>query len=292
MTNTQRKFWPDIGPPCDDGEMCGRFLPTPQVMMPVQSPEKIKARMDRYRKEGKQTGGIRNLASEIIHGTLTSLPAASPANPYPLPEPDAVIPTPVGSGPKCIEFAQYSDQDSCWLKTSQGYAQRMVDGSSEEWLRTWPRSGLVSGGIAYRQPPSVPRISGTGCSLLPTPNSTDYKGVSQPKGRRPICDDDLPSRVAREMLPTPSSTDGSKAPKFHKGGNPSLPCAVEMEAGERDSTGAKVGGGQLAPGFVEWMMGFPRGWTDIGETENGPTNQESSEACPTESPDSSASETP
>lgn len=57
--------------------------------------------------------------------------------------------------------------------------------------------------IAYKLPPLVPRISGTGCSLWPTPNSTDGKGASQPEGRRPVCDDDLPSRV--KMWPTPSA---------------------------------------------------------------------------------------
>ena len=39
----------------------------------------------------------------------------------------------------------------------------------------------------------------------PTPNQTDNKGVSQPVGRRPECDDDLPSRV--ERWPTPASRD-------------------------------------------------------------------------------------
>ena len=38
----------------------------------------------------------------------------------------------------------------------------------------------------------------------PTPNQTDYKGASQPPGRRPECDDDLPSRVAASQ-PAPDS---------------------------------------------------------------------------------------
>ncbi|HUV66913.1 MAG TPA: hypothetical protein VMW24_23705, partial [Sedimentisphaerales bacterium] len=48
----------------------------------------------------------------------------------------------------------------------------------------------------------------------PTPNQTDYKGESQPEGRRPTCDDDLPSRVNR-MFPTPAAAnyrDGKASP--------------------------------------------------------------------------------
>lgn len=48
----------------------------------------------------------------------------------------------------------------------------------------------------------------------PTPNQTDYKGESQPIGRRPPCDDDLPSAVNR--WPTPAAAnyrDGRASPE-------------------------------------------------------------------------------
>ena len=67
--------------------------------------------------------------------------------------------------------------------------------------------------------------------------------------------------------PTPNATDGNKAPKFHKGGNPSLPCKVEQDAALRDSSGAKTGTGQLNPTWVEWLMGFPTAWTDLDASE-------------------------
>jgi hypothetical protein len=38
-----------------------------------------------------------------------------------------------------------------------------------------------------------------GTRTWPTPTASDWKGSSQPPGRRPVADDDLPSRVAREM---------------------------------------------------------------------------------------------
>lgn len=39
----------------------------------------------------------------------------------------------------------------------------------------------------------------------PTPSATDDKGVGQPDGRRPVCDDDLPTGV--ERWPTPEAND-------------------------------------------------------------------------------------
>jgi hypothetical protein len=49
-------------------------------------------------------------------------------------------------------------------------------------------------------------------------------------------------------------------------------------------------GGSLNPAWVEWLMGFPPGWTDIG-TQN-PTSQEPPKESPTESTDSELSATP
>ena len=43
---------------------------------------------------------------------------------------------------------------------------------------TWPTSGMTRGGSAYALPTSVPRMDGSGCSLLPllaTPNTLSYK---------------------------------------------------------------------------------------------------------------------
>ena len=51
-------------------------------------------------------------------------------------------------------------------------------------------------------------MSANASSSWPTPNATDHKGVSQPEGRRPACDDDLPSRA--ERWPTPRAGDGDK----------------------------------------------------------------------------------
>jgi hypothetical protein len=124
----------------------------------------------------------------------------------------------------------------------------------------------------------------------PTPNATDCKGVSQPEGRRPICDDDLPSRVNR-MWPTPragkTSDENEESWKARNAdgqvSTPPLTLAVKMWAtpqardfrsgeGHRyenpertknlnDQAAQTEASGQLNPDWVEWLMGWPIGWT-------------------------------
>ena len=232
MTPTQRKFWPDIGPACGDGETCARFLPTPSVH-------------GNYNRKGASKTSGDGLATAVKNGTPISFAVASHAPPSLLQGNDAEMPTPDGSGPKCCEFARYSDQDGCWLKTSQGYCQRMLDGSSEEWLQIWPRSGYLCDGIAYRRQALVPRISAIGSSLLPTPDKNcAERGGTTKRGVRP-------SGAKRQV----SLNDVAKAED----------------------------GGALNPQFVAWMMGFPLDWCDMPDElpEASPTESLSCDASAT-----------
>ena len=80
-----------------------------------------------------------------------------------------------------------------------------VNGSAE-YSMTWKQWDMFARAPICRLAASGRRTSGSGCSGWPTPNATDHKGVSQPDGRRPACDDDLPSRAARlSGWPTPNA---------------------------------------------------------------------------------------
>lgn len=49
----------------------------------------------------------------------------------------------------------------------------------EGWTRyreAWPRSGMTRNGIAYRRVPLVPHTEGIGSGLLPTPTRSDFGG--------------------------------------------------------------------------------------------------------------------
>ena len=61
--------------------------------------------------------------------------------------------------------------------------------------------------------------------------------------------DDLATAVAKEAFPTPNARDWRSGKGRQENGHaPQLPEAI---------------GGQLNPTWVEWLMGWPLGWTDL-----------------------------
>jgi len=102
--------------------------------------------------------------------------------------------------------------------------------------------------------------------MLPTPQGSDWKGADLARkenrtGKR-HAGDDLPTAVATEYWPTPSSRDykGQNGPNHlqkSRGHHDQLPNALAMKGIT----------GQLNPTWVEWLMGFPIGWTDLERSE-------------------------
>ena len=94
---------------------------------------------------------------------------------------------------------------------------------------TWPRSGLMRNGTAYQLPPLVPLTDETASGYWPTPLARDARTVKG--GKR-----------------SPNAT----------GSEPLITVAAEAE-GRTD--------GRLNPHWVEWMMGYPDGWTELKPSE-------------------------
>jgi len=103
--------------------------------------------------------------------------------------------------------------------------------------------------------------------LWPTPKSVvsgpDYARTSRPRSGG----DDLATAVARaESWPTPNSRDWKDSgAKQGARKSPNLGTAVHR-AGDEPESPARTGG-QLNPTFVEWLMGFPLGWTVLEPSE-------------------------
>jgi len=79
----------------------------------------------------------------------------------------------------------------------------------------------------------------------------------------------------KAIYPTPMSSDGIRISKTYGAGNLTLYAAVIKEQ-KSHQLNALVGG-KLNPQWVEWLMGWPIGWTDLGhvETELFHSKQES-----------------
>lgn len=126
----------------------------------------------------------------------------------------------------CASFASF-DRGSLSWKTSQ----RSGGGDLIEFSETWPRSGSMRNGIAYRRPSlDAPRFA-IASGLWPTLKASDAEQYTKNRlyfeRRFPIAPD-LPVLVA---LRTPPTAQG-----FY---------------------------GRLNPTWCEWLMGFPIGFTEL-----------------------------
>lgn len=164
----------------------------------------------------------------------------------------------------------FYDRESASLKT---YQQSLIEDSMLS-LRTLPRSGMMRSGIVYRLPRLVRLTDETESSscagqlMWPTPVFRDYKGGRSPEalkaaGRTPT--NSLGDAVTASLWPTPTARE-SNCRLQHKGGNPTLSGAIMGDGAKKSITIAEAGG-QLNPDWVEWLMGFPIGFTALKPSE-------------------------
>lgn len=167
----------------------------------------------------------------------------------------------VASTVKSSASLAWFDRDTSSWKTSQ---QSLLS-DSEQSCQTWPRSGMTRNGYAYALPIVGLRITGTDGGYLPTPDTNNHRD-----GRVLRKDNNLAEGGRHgvslhhfaTMFPTPATRDykGARLPETMEatGRNPktnSLPDAVGEQSGLR-----------LNPTWVEWLMGFPIGFTALKDS--------------------------
>ena len=254
---------------CLDGEPLPQ-LNGPHIQLVYLPPDKMTdfSRLSRFGMMFKP------LTADRGEELLTWYREVFPARTYPLPEKaQGSTASVAGYGEKWRGSLARFDPDTCSWKT----VQHSLLEDSGECSVTWPRSGMTANGLCWEQPMLALRINGTGSGLWPTPTvcgNYNRKGASATSG------DGLATAV--RMWPTPTTRDrGTDAPA--RMGGPSLAVAVRRwttptahnakEGGfasehERNTpTLAAQAGGALNPTWVEWLMGWPLGWTDLKQLE-------------------------
>jgi DNA (cytosine-5)-methyltransferase 1 len=103
---------------------------------------------------------------------------------------------------------------------------------------------------------------GMAVQMWPTPKASPSGPDFAKAGRPGSGADDLATAVARRIRwPTPRSSDYKGAVSYATAlpsvGHFNLPEMVQVERGPGPS------GGGLNPAWVEWLMGFPPGWTAL-----------------------------
>ena len=166
------------------------------------------------------------------------------------------------SGLRCLELSKKPNQD--------GSLERMFLASST-WHSTmckltWRENTTKSGNSYYRLLPSMRTTeeiesssSPTETQLWPTPMARDYKDTGKNTNYEALAKKG--KLAGAVMWPTPMAHEArlgyQDRSRGKKGTQESLTTKVINNLGGRQEVS-----GQLNPEWVEWLMGFPIGWTE------------------------------
>ncbi len=191
----------------------------------------------------------------------------------------------VTSGRNCGELFAKLNRDGFWVKTSQGSVQVRMDGSSVEYCETWPRWGMLLGGVVGKLRMSERHTTENGSSLLPTLMG---EAAAMECAGKEFCGNrhSLKLHQALNMIPTLTKADAhGHGYQKQKNGSKTLTIAGLLptcttrdhkDTGNMENVpvnallGRELGknhGLKLQPAFAEWMQGFPPGWTALSVSE-------------------------
>jgi len=168
-------------------------------------------------------------------------------------------------------------QDTCGLGCEQPLANydqvtqswRTLEGISlwgdYKLLENLPKSGMTRNGVLYQQQEWVRPIDATESLSWPTPTARDWKGAAGFKSaKRNMADLTFLAQVrdGHRLSEYPTMSANGMG---NTGSQQILQRKVESgEMTEEEKKRMTAGnGGSLNPTWVEWLMGFPTGWTDL-----------------------------
>ena len=260
---------------CLDGEPCAPSSGTP---MPQA-----------YSSHGKMTDFFRlsrfgmtcsHLTDDRGEAVLTWCLEASRARTSALPEKAQEL---TENAPACGDtwrgsFAKWSPDSSSW-KTRQP----SLFEDSTECSVTWPRWGTMRSGACSERTMPVLRTSATGSGLWPTPVADGDRATNYAQGGTSLGfavrnwptpraeGHDAGGRNPKRSLyasvrtwPTPTASDSAGGGAQWSKTQMTLTTAVLAPHGVRLE---ETRGGALNPTWVEWLMGWPLGWTDFAPLE-------------------------
>jgi len=193
---------------------------------------------------------------DLFQTAISSQPDI-PASLGPLPGSDEARKMTAISGRKYLQLCKQSGQLGAF---SRMFMDTLAWASTKCYL-TWKPKATPQGRLLFQLAVSMPRTDETGFGLWATPRTTDGTGGPNKldeKGRRiSQTNPDLVfgAKLADQvkMWPTPTANEdacGTPNGKMQKmlGNHPEV---------------RNTGAGTLNPQWVEWLMGYPEGWTDL-----------------------------
>jgi hypothetical protein len=208
---------------------------------------------------------------------------ASRANLSVLLEKDLQRTTPATAGQQLsASFAKYDPNTRSWRM----YPVLSLSHISDEYLGTWPKRVSMLNRIAYRRRKSARTTKGKGSGLWPSPTVSDAdRGAIIGKDDQYYqTSTGMPRKINRngkdgsvglarlvKFYPTPSASDVSLE---RRKGELYQTKTGSIRARNPDGSSSNRGlpamvGGELNPNWVEWLMGWPIGWTALEPLETG-----------------------
>nr|WP_240690298.1 hypothetical protein [Burkholderia cepacia] len=148
-------------------------------------------------------------------------------------------------------FATF-DPASCSWKTAQC---SLLEGS-DEFSETWPRWGSMRNGESFPRQIPAHRISASASGLWPTPVADDTGSRS-----RPYAQGGTPLSLAVKLWPTPTVMTRTGGAALCKWGGSRAREKLRLMVSDEELNGP------LNPEWVEWLMGWPIGWTALQPLE-------------------------
>lgn len=198
--------------------------------------------------------------SEQVCTQSISSPADSPVSHFPWLESKKAKGTNVTYGRKCSELSTKLRRVGWWVKTFLESCELPLPTLS----RTWSVKAITSSCLILKLRLSERRTEGSASRLWPTVVARDYKDGTALACRNVSAKGHL-GRVIHipntGLWKTPIAADAANKQFYvNSRGEPNLSAQVKCSKIE---TREEHGNGSLNPAWVEWLMGYPIGWTEV-----------------------------
>ena len=232
----------------------------------------------------KTSGSVGNTTSN----QLTSLREGFPASLFPMLEEEKEQKMTVISVRKCLELSRNLSQGGLLAKTLLSSSVWMMAKHLKTYSLIWQTKAIGRKRILFQLAVSEPDTEETGCGLLPTVQHSEAFKAAKNSNQNSL------TRMALrgELVPIPTNSmityqdfiqakyHSKKRPKYSMIPTPSARDWKSSNASEKTMNKNSRplnefvtwgSSGKLNPEWVEWLMGYPKSWTELKESQASET---------------------